>query len=365
MPIWTIETETGFDYGWRFAGWDPEEGGYWRWSFEGTDLDYAEDGALIRGTITDYTFSVENESIADGVSILKITACDINLTWSPNITNLAGLEIALLRQLISEYGDAPRNELGQIEPLAQITTLGTDFGTLAGSVQNDLMRLLGTEQVAKTGMGDDTVYATNSTGISYVNLGSGDDTFQGGAFEARVWGLAGNDTISGSTVQDFLLGGAGQDQLFGQAGDDELRGGGDSDILWGEAGNDVLLGGGARDVLIGGAGDDRLWGGAGSDAFVFIVDRFSHHLSEVGHTRIMDFDLSEDMLRIGPSYNGTWDRDDAFARFLAGAEAKSWGTVYREDDMHVYLLDVALEDLTAAHFVDGASAGSYGDWLAA
>jgi len=65
-------------------------------------------------------------------------------------------------------------------------------------------------------------------------LGTGNDTFIGGAAGAEAWGIEGNDT---------LIGGAGADKLNGGIGDDTMTGGGESDtfvISAGLSGNDTI-----------------------------------------------------------------------------------------------------------------------------
>lgn len=91
--------------------------------------------------------------------------------------------------------------------------------------------------------------------IGRVELGSGDDFYQGFFGEVR----------------GDVLGGAGTDFLMSGARGETMDGGADSDVLFGAGGNDFLSGGVgiAQDGLIGGEGADRLTGGPGADNFIF------------------------------------------------------------------------------------------------
>lgn len=99
-------------------------------------------------------------------------------------------------------------------------------------------------EVIRTG-GNDVITLEGNYGNSVVDLGGGNDRFNGGS---------GADNISGSDGNDIIAGGNGSDRLSGDVGEDTLTGG---------AGND-------RFVLApnGDVGKDTLTGGAESDLFV-------------------------------------------------------------------------------------------------
>ena len=100
-----------------------------------------------------------------------------------------------------------------------------------------------------------------------------------------------DDTLTGGNLADSLSGGGGNDSLDGGDWNDTLLGGGGNDTLLGGDGNDILDGGGANDRLIGGLGNDTLTGGLGTDIFVY-------NTSNEGLDTIIDFNVSQDFIRV-------------------------------------------------------------------
>lgn len=88
--------------------------------------------------------------------------------------------------------------------------------------------------------GNDTISLLGSYRTAIVDLGGGNDIFNGGM---------GSDQVSGSSGDDILNGGGGGDKLDG---------GSDDDLLCGGLGSDTLIGGEGRDrfVLTSGQGTD-------------------------------------------------------------------------------------------------------------
>ncbi|HEY9802154.1 MAG TPA: tandem-95 repeat protein [Leptolyngbyaceae cyanobacterium] len=125
----------------------------------------------------------------------------------------------------SNPNDAPRSD-------GRITGgVGNDSITVTMNNSRFFINLKGDEPVSNTAQdGNDVITLQGSYANSVVDLGGGDDTFNGGV---------GSDNVSG---------GDGNDSLFGGDGNDKLDGG---------LGDDVLVGGKGRDLLIGGAGKDR------------------------------------------------------------------------------------------------------------
>ncbi|MBO6885205.1 MAG: Hint domain-containing protein [Marivita sp.] len=134
--------------------------------------------------------------------------------------------------------------------------------------------------------GNDVFNLSNTSGANVLDgqggndnifSGSGNDTIFGGSGSDRIEGGGGNDSLSGGGDNDTILGGSGNDTLDGVQGDDSLDGGAGDDLIFGGDGNDTLVAGnntGAGDTLVGGNGDDLLidsfWnatldGGDGSD----------------------------------------------------------------------------------------------------
>jgi Ca2+-binding RTX toxin-like protein len=174
--------------------------------------------------------------------------------------------------------------------------------------------------------GSDDVVTNAGTILGDIDLGSGNDVFDGqmGRMIGTVYGYHGDDILKGSAYDDILEGGTGADQLYGGEGSDtaqyssfftpvtvdlvnpdlntataagdsfysieNLTGGGDADRLFGSAianvlkglaGDDLLDGRGGNDVLDGGAGADRMVGGAGND--IFYVDNVGDVVVEVAN----------------------------------------------------------------------------------
>ena len=120
-----------------------------------------------------------------------------------------------------------------------------------------------------------------------LNL-AGNDNFDAGGGNDRIYLGDGDDTALGGTGNDRLDGAAGFDQLFGDAGNDRLMGGGQNDQLSGGSGADSLMGGAGRDRLNGGTGADLLTGNGGRDSFVFVLGD--------GTDIISDFSLGVDQI---------------------------------------------------------------------
>jgi len=108
-----------------------------------------------------------------------------------------------------------------------------------------------------TGDGDDEVALSADGWTLTVELGAGNDAFDGGY--ALVHGEEGADVLSAGEHAASLDGGSGDDRLSGGSGADFLRGGEGIDSLAGGGGDDVLeVADGMPDRADGGPGRDRL-----------------------------------------------------------------------------------------------------------
>lgn len=88
------------------------------------------------------------------------------------------------------------------------------------------------------------VFVNDGTIVGTVQLGGGNDSFDGAGGRQLVGvisGGEGNDTISGGAGRDILLGDAGNDSIDGGAGDDVIRSGLGADVIDGGAGLRDLL----------------------------------------------------------------------------------------------------------------------------
>ncbi|MBD2254823.1 tandem-95 repeat protein [Nostoc parmelioides] len=139
----------------------------------------------------------------------------INITFAPSWDNN------------TNPNDAPRSD-------GKITGgKGNDSITVTMNNSRFFINLKGDEPVSNTSQdGNDVITLQGSYANSVVDLGGGDDTFNGGV---------GFDNVSG---------GDGNDSLFGGDSNDKLDGG---------LGDDILVGGKGRDLLIGGAGRDSFY----------------------------------------------------------------------------------------------------------
>ncbi len=234
------------------------------------------------------------------------------------------------------------------------------------------------------GSGDD--YVENGAFIGSVNLGNGndfynglrsngeiasdgrvaggrgDDTLFGGDFDDQFYGQGGRDVLNGHGGQDYLLGGGGNDSLSGGNDADTLRGAGDDDRLAGGNGDDRIMGGSGADALIGGHGDDRMTGGSDADRFLFS--------KRAGNDTITDFSL-EDVIVISNTFRGnsetgrfdiplftfellenftTYENGNAFIDVGAASVAGTFQPYSSHGNATILLLNVAPGDLTSDNF---------------
>jgi Ca2+-binding RTX toxin-like protein len=134
------------------------------------------------------------------------------------------------------------------------------------------------------------VIATGDANVNIFNMGSGDDTIDGGAGADQLLGNGGNDRIVYDPNDTVSSGGAGNDTLVVNQGAalsldlrntaDQVTGGGTTTgfenvdgsgstaalTLIGDAGNTILRGGLGADVISDAGGDDTIDGGAGADS---------------------------------------------------------------------------------------------------
>ncbi|QLE56888.1 endonuclease/exonuclease/phosphatase family protein [Nostoc sp. TCL26-01] len=133
------------------------------------------------------------------------------------------------------------------------------------------------------GYGDDTITVTINNSRFFINL-KGDEPASNDPRD-------GNDVITfqGSYANSVVDLGGGNDTFNGGVGFDDVSGGNGNDTLLGGDGNDRLVGGSGDDTLNGGAGSNSLTGGSGSDRFI---------LSNPGTSTISDFTDGIDFLSL-------------------------------------------------------------------
>jgi Ca2+-binding RTX toxin-like protein len=116
----------------------------------------------------------------------------------------------------------------------------------------------------------------------------------------------GNDVINllGTYANSVVDMGAGDDTFNGGIGDDSVFGGNGSDTLIGGDGNDTSIGGDGNDQLAGNAGNDFLTGGAGEDGFLFkSIGAFD--TADFGSDRLTDFTIGSDKIVFSQTTFGT------------------------------------------------------------
>jgi Ca2+-binding RTX toxin-like protein len=123
------------------------------------------------------------------------------------------------------------------------------------------------------GAGNDKFWNQTSL-VSYLNGGEGNDELHGGSDYDQIEGGKGSDKIWGNDGHDYLYANEKDDAgyessleiIHGGDGDDRIFGtNGASNFLFGDADDDVLVGGNVSglNVINGGTGDDELDGGNG------------------------------------------------------------------------------------------------------
>lgn len=139
--------------------------------------------------------------------------------------------------------------------------------------------------------GGDVLIGTN--GRDFVHGGAGNDVLRLlGADDVGIGGV-GFDFVTGDGGEDIILGGDDADHLLGGTERDIVTGDAGDDILYGDSGNDLLAGGLGDDIVVGGAGDDviRFSRGSGRDT---VFDAYANNWQAVSSgsfsTRLHDHD---------------------------------------------------------------------------
>lgn len=146
----------------------------------------------------------------------------------------------------------------------QVTDIANLNNEVNGAIQEDIMNLMGGDDVAFGNTGNDTIAG-----------GTGHDLLYGGDDDDLIYGNDGMDTIYGDAGDDVIYGNAQDDELYGMTGDDQVFGGSDDDRIFGNE------------------GDDTLTGGSGGDEFVFVKgqDLINEYVDV-----ITDFNVEEDTI---------------------------------------------------------------------
>ena len=238
--------------------------------------------------------------------------------------------------------------------------------------------------------------ATTLTGITAIDLGSGNDTLIGSGGSDTIIGGQGNDSLYGGNGDDLFRVGtsAGTDIYDGGVGDDRIEttannvsltvtGANLIDIetisagsftgltllgtsaanalnfstmtltgvtrINGGSGNDTITGSAGNDVLEGGAGKDLLTGGLGADYFDF---NLSSHSRATVIDRIMDFAKGEDIIDLATiDADGTQGALDTFL-FIGAAAFSGVAGQLRCDSTSLAGVNRSLADLDGNRSID-------------
>jgi Ca2+-binding RTX toxin-like protein len=110
---------------------------------------------------------------------------------------------------------------------------------------------------------DDNLKGTNAADT--IDLGAGNDTYDGMGGDDVMNGGDGNDDMRGSQGNDTMNGDGDEDKMLGGKGDDTMYGGDGNDTMKGKSGDDTMYGGDGNDTMNGSKGNDTMYGGAGED----------------------------------------------------------------------------------------------------
>lgn len=218
------------------------------------------------------------------------------ITWS-NINSSSG--DGLMGQFFEADGTPRGVELLLSDQRDQ--TLGT-YDSALSRLEDGQIAIVSTQHPKL----DPDVFMTVFDPDSLIMGTSGDDNLVGNELDNVMYGFFGDDILLGRRGADLIKAGGGSDEVYGGLGRDildggyrrdTLYGGGGRDKLLGRAGIDQLYGGDGNDKLVGGVGNDRLWGEAGADTFVY----------GSGTDRVMDFDISEDRIKLNAALWGDED----------------------------------------------------------
>ncbi|AFY45959.1 VCBS repeat-containing protein [Nostoc sp. PCC 7524] len=119
---------------------------------------------------------------------------------------------------------------------------GNDVITVTMNNSNFFINLKGDEPTSNQPQdGNDVVTLLGSYAHSVVDMGGGNDIFNGGVGNDNVSGHNGNDTLNGNAGNDTLYGGAGLDWLDGGTGADMMVGGSGMDIYFVDNPQDIII----------------------------------------------------------------------------------------------------------------------------
>jgi Ca2+-binding RTX toxin-like protein len=236
--------------------------------------------------------------------------------------------------------------------------------------------------------GDDGDFIDGGYGDDFLFGGNGDDVMVGSVIAQPEDLFQSNDFLS--TEVNMMIGGAGDDVMVDGIGNDRLFGGADNDTFFMVAGdNNKVFGGDGDDTLVIGGGGGAVTLGAGIDTVVLtglqldgelvpaelfgfeeeylpVFDGSIGPVEEVdlieldfqgGSTKILDFDISEDVIELLPVFNEVDGSLDELSTYLVGfflntEQTAAGDLVWMSEDgeSRVVFKDVDIDDLTFDNF---------------
>ena len=148
---------------------------------------------------------------------------------------------------------------------------------LSGGEANDV--LWGDDESTATTLAQAAV--ERATGVVIAGTIAGNDWFDAGGGDDRLFGGGGDDYMMDGLGDDYANGGNGNDTLSSSGGNNLFRGEAGDDGLYGSYGNEIMVGGsgadriyprGGRDVAIGGGGADPTLYDDDQDEDIFVFD---------------------------------------------------------------------------------------------
>ena len=254
----------------------------------------ADTTELIEGQAVTFTFNVEGDLPADGLTLaLSSTTGTADLEFSGETPE--GFAGPPEFTFMTPQGFGSENIFVTLtDSNASLTLTVAEDGLEEGTKMVNLFVEDGEQYEVDLDNSSIDLSVSGSSELSETLVGTAaDDTLEAGGGDDIVAGRAGNDVMTGGGGDDVLRGGEGRDVAFGDGGDDILDGQAGDDIVSGDEGNDLVIGGTGDDILMGVTGDDVLVGdsisgGDGSDIFVYG--------NGDGTDTILDFTVGTDLI---------------------------------------------------------------------
>ncbi|MGE0719516.1 MAG: calcium-binding protein, partial [Alphaproteobacteria bacterium] len=303
------------------------------------------------GPVVTYLSTGDDNALLASAGQIRIDAISVTISGTPWISlsqvNLTGTTILNYAQQ-SGAGDTSDLDDEIVNGAVALVFNGND--TIVSGVGDDNLRGYTGNDIVLGGDGDDTISGDDGNdevngnkGFDFVLGGNGADFVRGGQENDVVDGEDGDDWhVNGNIGDDDVYGGFGNDTVFGGQGNDWITG--DTFMLDVPGGNDSILGNLGDDTIIGDYGNDTLAGNEGVDYFYIYTGD--------GNDRIVDFDVSNEIIVFESGLNGTGlNGSSVFSSLQARMTASQGGTLIDLGAGNsLFIQGVAPGQLTVANF---------------